>query len=257
MSLEALIFDVDGTLAETEEIHRASFNQAFQESGLTWRWSIDDYRVLLLTTGGKERIAAYMKSAGLTGGIDIPALHARKTEVYVRAVRNGALKLRPGVASMIRHARAAGLRLAIATTTSRPNVDELLSSTLGVQSIAWFDAIACGDEVLRKKPDPAVFLLALEKLGLAASQCVAFEDSHQGLKAAVTAGLTTIVTPGIYTFGQDFSSASLVIENLDKPLSYLEMGSPKSISDLPADIRNLLLRREDHTSLAVAANPDL
>lgn len=241
MSLEALIFDVDGTLAETEETHRAAFNEAFEACGLDWHWSVDDYRELLKTTGGKERIAAHARAIGFKDEINIPDLHAAKTGIYVEAVQHGGLKLRPGVATLLQHARAAGIRLAIATTTSRPNVDQLLESTLGSQAISWFDAIVCGDEVARKKPDPAVYLLALEKLGLDANQCVAFEDSVPGLHSAKAAQLMTIVTPSIYTLGDNFNGADLVVDSLARPFSFQQLDTSGSIAELPADIRNLLI----------------
>lgn len=238
MQLEALIFDVDGTLAETEETHRAAFNKAFALAGLDWHWSVEDYRELLKTTGGKERIAAHIKVTGFSGDIDIPSLHAVKTRIYVEAVRNGALKLRPGIEALLNHARDEGIRLAIATTTSRPNVDQLLESTLGSDSVEWFDAIACGDEVKHKKPDPAVYLLALEKLKLKAENCLAFEDSVPGLKSAVSANLPTFVTPSVYTSGDDFFGAELVVENLAKSISCLETDSASSHNG----IRDLLIR---------------
>ena len=132
MRAAALVFDVDGTLAETEEVHRAAFNAAFAAAGLPWRWSVDDYRRLLTTTGGKERITRHIREIGAEGaGIDIAALHADKTRRYGAMVAAGGLALRPGVAALIAAARAAGRPVAVATTTSRPNVEALALACFG------------------------------------------------------------------------------------------------------------------------------
>jgi HAD superfamily hydrolase (TIGR01509 family) len=216
MPVRALIFDVDGTLAETEEIHRAAFNQAFAEAGLGWVWTEELYARLLKVTGGQERIAAYVQEFGCPP-VDAPALHRRKTEIYNERIRCGNVALRPGVERLMRQARERGLALAIATTTSRPNVISLVAATLGESAVAWFASIRTGEDVARKKPAPEVFNLALADLGLAAADCVAFEDSANGLKAALAAGIPTIITPSIYTLGEDFSGAALVLRDLDEP----------------------------------------
>lgn len=210
---EALIFDVDGTLAETEELHRRAFNEAFAAAGLPWHWTRADYARLLTTTGGKERIARHMAETGFTG-IDIAALHRAKTGRYTQLMAEGGLPLRPGVAELIARARARGLRLAVATTTSRPNVDALCAACFGAPSDTVFDVLACGDEVAAKKPAPDVFLLALDRLGLPPAACLAFEDSRNGLCAARAAGLAVIVTPSAYTEGEDFTGALRVLPDL-------------------------------------------
>ncbi len=213
-SLRGLIFDVDGTLAETEELHRAAFNQAFGETGLGWTWSRAEYRRLLRTTGGKERIAQYAVEVGKTG-LDVAALHRRKTAIYGERMAAGGIALRPGVEDLIRTARERGVALAIATTTSRANVDALFAATLGSEALNWFAAVCTADEAPVKKPDPQVYSLALQILGLAPGQCLAFEDSSNGLRAALAAGIPTIVTPSIYTADDDFSGAALVIRDLE------------------------------------------
>ncbi len=234
MSLAALIFDVDGTLADTEETHRLAFNRAFERMGLGWTWSRDTYRDLLETTGGKERIAAWiadvvpdvgerMRLAAL-----IPAIHAEKTKLYVDLVAGGAAPLRPGVRRLIEEARAAGCRLAVASTTTRENVDALLAATLGPHGIAMFDAIACGDEVVRKKPAPDVFHLALERLGVAREDAVAFEDSRNGLWAARGAGLWTVATTNFWTEAQDLRGAGLLLPHLGDP-DYPVPGEPGNV----------------------------
>jgi HAD superfamily hydrolase (TIGR01509 family) len=212
--IRALIFDVDGTLAETEEIHRAAFNQAFAEAGIAWVWTQPLYARLLRVTGGRERIAAYAEERPAGGGLDIPALHARKTEIFNTMLRRGPIALRPGVERLIRRGRKAGLQFAIATTTSRPNVGCLLAATLGQDALRWFASVRTGEDVARKKPDPEVYRLALGDLGFASSECLAFEDSANGLRAATAAGLATIVTPSLYTAGEDFIGAACVMEDL-------------------------------------------
>jgi beta-phosphoglucomutase-like phosphatase (HAD superfamily) len=213
MLVRALIFDVDGTLAETEEIHRAAFNQTFHEAGLDWLWTEDDYRRLLLVTGGRERIAAYAGEIGVAD-LDIPALHRRKTELFNDKLRRGPIALRPGVEQLISAGRERGLHLAIATTTSRPNVISLIEATLGGEAIGWFASIRTGEDVARKKPDPEVYRLVLGDLGLDASECVAFEDSANGLRAAQGAGIPTVITPSLYTQGEDWTGAEMVLDSL-------------------------------------------
>ena len=212
MKAAALVFDVDGTLAETEEVHRAAFNAAFAAACLPWHWGVEDYRRLLTTTGGKERIARHMREIGAEGaGIDIAALHADKTRHFVERVAAGGLALRPGIATLLAAARAAGRPVAVATTTSRPNVEALARACFGRPAAAVFDVIAAGDEVAAKKPAPDVYLLALDRLGLPAAGCLAFEDSANGLAAARAAGLTCLVSPGLYTGHERFDGAARVV----------------------------------------------
>ena len=218
----ALIFDVDGTLSETEEVHRLAFNEAFREFGLPWDWNQRLYRALLRVSGGKERITHYVRahrrevpSTDLDGFIR--QLHERKTETYTRMVASGVAALRPGVERILTEARQAGRRLAIATTTSMPNVEALLEATLGGRSIAWFEVICAGDSVPRKKPAPDIYRSALSGLRLEADACVAFEDSENGLRSARGADIATIVTPALYTDDQDFAGAALVVDHLGAP----------------------------------------
>lgn len=217
MRAAALVFDVDGTLAETEEVHRAAFNDAFRAAGLPWRWGVEDYRRLLTTTGGKERIARHLREIGAEGaGIDIAALHADKTRRYGAMVAAGGLALRPGVARLIAAARAAGRPVAVATTTSRPNVEALARACFGQAAAEIFDVIAAGDEVAAKKPAPDVYLLALDRLGLAGGDCLAFEDSANGLAAARAAGLPCLVAPGLYTAHEAFEGAARIVADLSE-----------------------------------------
>ena len=227
MGLNALIFDVDGTLAETEEVHRQAFNETFAAHGIDWHWTRDDYRTLLRTTGGKERMAKHRETLG-SGPDDaqIAALHRAKTQRYVEIIASGQVSLLPGVEDLIARARAAGLRLAIATTTTRANVDALIAATFRCPPETIFEVIAAGDEVARKKPAPDVYLLALERLALPPGACLAFEDSRAGLASARAAGLRVVLTPSEYTRGDDFTAADWLISDLTAL-------SRKDIPDLP------------------------
>jgi HAD superfamily hydrolase (TIGR01509 family) len=216
MVLRALIFDVDGTLAETEEIHRDAFNRAFAEDGLPWHWDVDLYRDLLKVTGGKERIRRWLEMDGVSPTLDdarIARLHVRKNEIYGETVRSGGCVLRPGVAEVIAAARARGLQLAIATTTSRPNVEALLAA-LFTEEPDLFDPIVAGEDVAAKKPAPDAYVLAVEKLGLSPADCLALEDSRNGLTAARAAGIPTVVTPSLYTAHETFEGAAKVMPDL-------------------------------------------
>lgn len=222
--LAALIFDVDGTLADTErDGHRVAFNRAFAEAGLDWHWDVARYGALLSVTGGKERIRKFLSEdwPALLREPDIDAriraLHAAKTRHYVALLETGAIPLRPGVRRLLQEARAAGLRLAIATTTTPENVTTLLQATLGEEGVGWFEVIAAGDVVPAKKPASDIYHRVLAELGLPARACLALEDSDNGVRAARGAGLAVVVTTNDYTRGQDFSGAVAVLDGFGEP----------------------------------------
>jgi HAD superfamily hydrolase (TIGR01509 family) len=219
--LKAIIFDVDGTLSETErDGHRVAFNRAFSEAGLDWFWDEALYGQLLAVTGGKERIRYYLSEFNQTyqptENLDdlIVKLHALKTKHYVNLLETHAIGLRPGVERLIREIHESDLRLAIATTTTPENVTALLSSTLGVESVSWFDSIAAGDIVPAKKPAPDIFEYCLNELGLLPEECLVFEDSENGLKASTGAHLATVVTINDYTKNDDLSGALAVFDQI-------------------------------------------
>lgn len=221
--LKALIFDVDGTLAETEEQHRLAFNAAFAGADLPYEWSEDRYRELLGVTGGKQRMAAYFAGVGGdTSPATIAALHKAKNRHYAEAVAAGEVRLRTGVARILMEARDAGLRLAIATTTSRENLMALLHATMG-SAHRIFEVMVTGEDVAVLKPDPEVYLKAMAQLGLPPENCLAFEDSALGLESATRAGLRTVVTPSIYTSHHRFGPAALVVNSLGEPGSTLRV----------------------------------
>lgn len=221
MALEALIFDVDGTLAETEETHRLALNETFAAFGLPWIWDQTTYRRLLNVMGGKERLKHFIENDRPPKADEarsrLDEIHADKNRRYGAFVRDGRVALRPGVERLIGEARTAGVRLAIATTTSLPNVEALLDATLGARGPALFETIATGDSVGAKKPAPDIFLLALERLLLAPTAAIAVEDTVYGLRAATDAGLKSLVTPSFYSDDQDFSGAAAVFDSLGAP----------------------------------------
>ncbi|MEM8723028.1 MAG: HAD family hydrolase [Cyanobacteria bacterium P01_G01_bin.39] len=219
--LQCLIFDVDGTLANTErDGHRVAFNLAFKEAGLEWHWSAEFYGKLLTVSGGKERIFYFIQQylPDFQSDEDISKLVARlhqlKTNHYIKLLRSGAIQLRPGAKRLIEEAREAGLTLAIATTTSLPNVIALLEQYLDLD---WFKVIAAGDIVPNKKPAPDIYHYVINRLELSPENFLVIEDSDNGLESATAAGLTTVVTVNSYTKKQDFSEAALVVENLGEP----------------------------------------
>jgi beta-phosphoglucomutase-like phosphatase (HAD superfamily) len=220
VKLKALIFDVDGTLADTEEVHRRAFNLAFGRHGLDWNWDRPLYARLLLTAGGKERLGAYIDSLPL-GVVEhralrqrIPAIHQTKTDLYASMIAAGSIPLRDGVERLIDEAAGANVQLAIASTTTLANIEALLQATLGRHSPHRFAVIGAGDQVRHKKPAPEIYRFVLRELNRPADQCAAIEDSATGLAAAKTAGLYTVVTPSAWTQGEDFSAADLVLPSL-------------------------------------------
>lgn len=230
MHLKALIFDVDGTLANTERYgHLRAFNLAFSQFKLDWVWSGDLYHKLLKITGGQLRLKHYLKEykpefqhPDLDGFV--AEIHALKSKIYRRLINQGAVPLRLGVARLFGEAKAAGLRLAIATTTTRANVDALLINTLGRESLDWFELIAAGDCVPNLKPAGDIYHYVLDKMNLKPQQAIAFEDSDNGIRAATKAHLKTLITVNEYTKTHNFDNAMVVLNHLgeaDKPFTVL------------------------------------
>jgi len=222
MTLSAVIFDVDGTLADTErDGHRTAFNQAFKEFQLDWDWDIELYGDLLKITGGKERIRYYLEhySPELLGrnNLDkwIASIHKVKTKYFLAFLEKGKIPLRPGVERLIQQLRSKNIRIAIATTTTHENVTTLLQCSLGKEAPNWFDVIGAGDIVPRKKPSPDIYHWVLDQLGLPAQACIAIEDSGNGLQSAMAAGLKTVITYSEYTRFHDFNGAVMTLPNLD------------------------------------------
>lgn len=224
MALQALLFDVDGTLADTErDGHRIAFNAAFQQAGLDWDWSVPLYGELLRVTGGKERIRHYLDNYNREfkrpTNLDsfIADLHKSKTRHYTQMLHGGGIPLRPGVKRLLAEAAQAGLRLAIATTTTPENVIALLQNSLGKESESLFEVIAAGDIVPAKKPAPDIYLYTLQQMKLSPTECMAFEDSENGLLSSDAAQLPTVITINDYTAKHHFDDAVLVLDHLGEP----------------------------------------
>ncbi len=224
--IKALIFDCDGVLVDTErDGHRVGFNRAFEQMGIDAEWDVPLYGKLLLVAGGKERMRAYFDEYGWPEGADsdeakdalIKELHKLKTEITAGLVGEGGLPLRPGIARIVDEAIAAGVRLGVCTTSNPRFIDAVLD-LLGPERKAKFEFVHAGDVVSRKKPDPEVYELAKQSLGLPVNHCMVIEDSRNGLIAARGAGLPTLITTSTYTVDEDFTGAVKVVPELgDEP----------------------------------------
>jgi HAD superfamily hydrolase (TIGR01509 family) len=213
--LEAIIFDVDGTVAETEDLHRRAFNIAFTRHGVDLAWDAREYRRLLRVPGGKERIARSLAEHETPRPLaEIAAIHATKTEIYTSMLAAEGAPWRPGVLRLMRDGRRLGLKLAIATTTTEANLDPLFGPVLGPAWRLYFAAIVAGDAVPRKKPAPDIYIEVLKLLGRKASQCVAIEDSAAGVQSARAAGCAVVSTRSRWLPDDDLDEADLRLEHL-------------------------------------------
>ncbi|MFD5114100.1 HAD-IA family hydrolase [Streptomyces sp. NPDC058220] len=225
--MPALVFDCDGVLADTERYgHLPAFNRTFEEFGLPVRWSDSDYAEKLKVGGGKERMKTlltpeFIAEAGLPtdpGGLDeqVARWHRRKTEIYQAIIAGGAIPPRPGVRRVAAEADAAGWILAVASTSAEPSVRSVLELAAGPELAARFSVFA-GDIVPRKKPAPDIYEYAVDHLGLDPAAVVVIEDSRNGMRAALDAGLGCAVTTSAYTRQEDFTGALLVVSSLGDP----------------------------------------
>jgi HAD superfamily hydrolase (TIGR01509 family) len=243
--LKAIIFDVDGTLANTEEIHRQAFNAAFTEFGLEYSWSEQEYTQLLSISGGKERIYAFLKEKNTTPNNEHSlreyslVIHKRKSEIYREKLIAGHIGLRNGVERLLNEAASVGVRLAIATCTSISNVETLLKNALGPDALLRFDAIVTSDIVIDKKPSPVVYQFALAELGLRPSDCIAIEDTHNGNLAALETGLKTVITTHPLTLDNNFTGASLILDQLGEPNNPFTVSAGNAYGATCVDIRLL------------------
>jgi len=257
--LPALIFDCDGVLADTErDGHRPAFNQTFAEAGLDVQWSVEEYGEKLKIGGGKERMASlltddFVRANGLPTDPEgqkelLAGWHRRKTDLYKEAVRAGKLPGRPGIARIVKEAIGADWTLAVASTSAEESVRAVLEHAVGAQDASHF-AVFAGDVVPAKKPDPAIYLLALDELGVEPDDVIVVEDSRNGLLAAVGAGLRCVVTVSSYTEQEDMSEAVLVVSSLGDPgepahvlanRSGARPGDEVTLADLEACLREPL-----------------
>lgn len=229
MTLRALLFDLDGTLADTERLgHRPAYNRAFRKLGLSFRWGPKLYRKLLKQPGGQERLLHYLKryrpelgdhraAAEADPQSWIQSVHDLKSRYFRRLVRRGRVPLRPGVARLMNEARGAGLRIAIVTSASRATLKPILRHSLGATLAQQIELLVCGEDVEHKKPAPDLYHLALARLDLAPRECIAIEDSASGLAAATAAGVPTLITTNDNTVHESFESALLVLDTLGEP----------------------------------------
>ncbi|MFT5426126.1 MAG: HAD superfamily hydrolase (TIGR01509 family) [Gammaproteobacteria bacterium] len=241
-TLKAIIFDVDGTLAATEEIHRQAFNEAFKEFKIPFQWPVSEYIELLSISGGKERIFKYLESHDF----NIPddenlrdytlRVHQRKSEIYRAMLIAGHIGLRNGVERLIKEAKQKGISMAIATCTSRANVEVVLKSALGEDALSYFETLVSCDLVADKKPSPEVYQFALANLGLKPENCIVIEDTSNGNLAALAAGIKTVITTHPLTVDEDFTGASLVIDQLGEPEQHFTATSGNSFGANYVDI---------------------
>ena len=221
-NIEALFFDQDGVIIDTEKDgHRVAFNRTFEEFGYPIQWDVETYHKLLQISGGKERMRHYLHTEGFGREVKpeqedelIKALHKRKTEIFIQLIESGRLPLRPGVKRLMSEAMAAGLKLGVCTTSNERAARAVAGKVLKDIS---FDFVLAGDVVSRKKPDPEIYNLALERSGCSAQNCVVIEDSHNGVSAAAAAGIASIATINVYTEKEDLSAAEIVLSCLGDP----------------------------------------
>jgi HAD superfamily hydrolase (TIGR01509 family) len=223
--MNALIFDCDGVLVDTEKDgHRVAFNRAFKQRGIGAHWQVDEYGDLLKIAGGKERMKFYFNRNGWPEGIEdqgnfILDMHALKTKLFMGIIESGELPLRSGIARIVDEAISKGLMLAVCSTSNEKAVNLIVEKLLGPQRSRHFNAILAGDIVTRKKPDPEIYNLALDRLSLTSRDCVVVEDSRNGFLAARSAGIPCLITTNEYTRQEDFAGADRVVGELGDPPS--------------------------------------
>jgi len=225
MGLKAIIFDVDGTLGETETVHQSAFNEAFRHCGLDWVWDEEIYIELLRIPGGPSRLQHFvetrypedlerMTEAGL-----LTRIHRRKTQNFARMLEDSGVSLRAGVSRLITDARSAGVKLAACTTSQLETFEILVVNALGIEALSWFNAVVTGADVKKMKPDPEGYLEVLRRLRVDAGDAVVIEDTERGVEAARAAGIRVIAVPSEMTSDEDFSRAEIMLSDLGEPAS--------------------------------------
>lgn len=253
MKLKGIILDVDGTIADTEEIHRQAFNQTFKEFDLDWHWSVEDYHELLSISGGKERFKIclnndkQLKNKIENPGLFIQELHKCKSENYRALLAGDGITLRPGIIRLINEAQDKGIQLGIATSSSTSNLITLFKTTLDIDPNEVFGTIVSCDTVSDKKPSPVVYTCALAGLGLMPDTCIAIEDTRNGNLSALSAGLRTVITTHAYTTDNDFTGASLVLNHLGEPDNAfnVDQGDDFDKSYVDIELLNYIISKSD------------
>ena len=238
-TLEAILFDCDGVLADTErDGHRPAFNRAFHLSGIDEEWGVDLYGKLLEVGGGKERMTAHWNEVGWPSVIPedekvskVKALHLQKTDIFMDLIDEGSIPLRPGVLRVVDEAIAAGVKLAVCSTSNDKAVSNLIKTLMGPERASKFQVFA-GDMVKAKKPAPDVYNMAVDTMGLDKSRCIVIEDTHIGLGAAKASGINCLVTKSSYSGGEDFTGAAMIVDELgDDPTSCVSVETLTSLLD--------------------------
>jgi HAD superfamily hydrolase (TIGR01509 family) len=211
--MSTILFGSISTLADTSELQRRAFNDAFEAYGLDWEWSRDDYASMLGSNGGAQRIEDYAATRG--DDVDAAAVHAKKSEIFQQLLGSSSISPRPGVVDTVAEAKRSGHELGFVTTTSQGNIDALMSALQPHISAEMFDLIVNRDSVSSPKPNPDVYEYALKTLGVDAASAVAIEDNVGGVSAATAAGIKCIAFPNENTSGGDFSAADETVETLD------------------------------------------
>lgn len=234
--LKALIFDCDGVLVDTErDGHRVAFNKTFAQKGYNIEWDVELYKELLKVAGGKERMRHYFDQTRWPEDVTdkdslIKELHKLKTDLFMQIIESGELPLRPGAARLVDEAIAENVGLAVCSTANERAVNLVVEKLLGPERKAKFDLILAGDVVSKKKPDPEIYNLALQRLDLKPNECVVIEDSRNGLLAAKTAGIYCVITTNSYTKDEDFTEADVVVSELgDLPNVQINLETIKNI----------------------------
>jgi HAD superfamily hydrolase (TIGR01509 family) len=210
--MPAVLFGSIGTVAETSELQRKAFNDAFERHGLDWNWSQDDYKKLLEQSGGEHRIAEFAEARGEE--VDAAAVYATKSELYQEALASAGTVIRDGAAQTVADARKGGFKVALVTTTSRQNVEALGAAVRPEINFAEFDLVVDKSDVAAPKPDAAAYEYALAQLGEDAADCVAVENNLDGVRAAKAAGIAVVAYPGEDNADHDFAAADGRVEEL-------------------------------------------
>ncbi len=210
--MSAVLFGSIGSLADTSELQREAFNDAFRAHGLDWNWSRDEYQRLLQESGGASRIAAYAEARGVD--VDAAAVHRTKSEIFQKSLQTEEIAPRSGVVETIQQARRDGVKVALVTTTSRDNVTALAQALRPQVDVEDFALVVDTSSVEHPKPAPDAYRFALERLDEDASACVAVEDNVGGVQAAAAARVACVAFPGANNSGHDFGEAARRVDSL-------------------------------------------